>query len=138
MLFDVGNNIFRNGKRYQISIRKDTFVYIECEETSAIEKVTINTLVDEYMEGIVHIDGFDSPKNQQEYISEKQWERIHRRKLFAIGFNYKNVTREQAKTKIRRISRLLNLPPKSMPSRPTCYRWAKLLRDADGDITVLR
>lgn len=138
MIFDEGTTIFRNGERYQIGVRKDNYAYLDHSSNDSTIKVSINTLVDEYMIGTVHIDGYDSPQNQQAALTEKHWARIHYRKFFAFAFSRKSTTRVNVHKKIRRIGRLMNLPPQNLPSRASCYRWAKLLRDAHGDITVLR
>lgn len=137
-MFSEGNIIYRSGVEYQIDAALGTRIYLINTSDKHLIKEEVDKLNDEFLKGDLIVEGFDGPGTKQLYLTEKQLARINMRKKFAKAFNLNNISRRDTAKIIESIGLDLNLPPKSLPSRATCYRWAKLLRDADGDITVLR
>lgn len=142
MKFKPGQIIIRNGTPHKVIYVDESSILLESSIDNCRISIPMTQIIKEYMDSTVYMEGTMSPWTKQQYRSEKQQKRIEFRKPYAKAFGAGMIARHQCKYLIERIYRDCNhhilFPKNKPPSRASCYRWAKKVRDNFGDYGALQ
>lgn len=142
MRFKKGEWIIRHELSHKIIYVDEISILLESSDDETRVSIPMGQLTTEYVNGLVYMEGTVSPATKQNYNSPEQRQRIAFRTPYAKAFGEASVSRSQCHELIVRIyndcKHRIVFPDKRPPSRASCYRWAKKLKDNFGDTGALR
>ncbi|AQA18971.1 hypothetical protein BST95_12685 [Halioglobus japonicus] len=133
----IGMTIIRYDEKYTLKIIQPDYFVLEHQETNEPSIHMREDFVRDYIDGHIYAEGSSNPQGNQDLLTDKQWDNINYRFPYAEAFNARKIRRQEIGYLTRRIHRDQG-HTKKIPSRSSCYLWAKILRESGGDPKSLR
>lgn len=143
MSFNVGQTVFLKERGYIVDALKPRYITLRTINGDDYVLLKSEEFEQHYLSGELYSEGYLSPASIQRHLSEKKQERMAYRKPYALcfaegvpNFDRGTLTRDQF---VNRLIQKIAAEHKhtKVPSRASCYRWAKKYLEAGRDLTAL-